>query len=244
VKAIILAAGRGRRMNHLTSEKPKCLVDLHGKTLLDLQIEALRASGINEIGLVTGYKNELLQRYNLIEFHNADWETSNMVASLMMATKWLEKDVCIVTYSDIFYHSSAITSLVTAKAEIAVTFDVNWLKLWTLRFGNPLDDAEIFRMTPHKFLKQIGGRATTLDEIEGQYMGLLRFEPNGWLCFLRAYMDLSIDCRKRVDMTSMLNILLTIGSADVMAVPYEGVWGEIDRPDDLNLYKNNEHLYS
>ena len=131
-----------------------------------------------------------------------------------------------------------------AKAEIAVTYDVNWLKLWSLRFGNPLDDAEIFRMTPNKSLKEIGGRATTLDEIEGQYMGLLRFEPNGWLCFLRTYMKLSIDDRRSVDMTSMLNRVLNSSSTDVMAVPYEEVWGEIDRPDDLNLYKKNEHIYS
>jgi len=244
MKAVILAAGRGSRMNDLTTEKPKCLVELNGKTLLNLQIDAIRASGINEIGIVTGYKNDLLQQHNLIEFHNPDWENTNMVASLAMASEWLEKSACIVTYSDIFFHSSAITSLVNATAEIALTYDVNWLKLWSLRFENPLDDAERFRMTPQRFLKQIGGRATSLDEIEGQYMGLLRFQPNGWQIFLRAYMDLSSDDRRKIDMTSMINLLVQRSSARVLAVAYEGSWGEIDRPADLNLYTQNEHLYS
>ena len=50
MKAIILAAGRGSRMENLTEEKPKCLVELKGQTLLDMQINALQAAGITEEG--------------------------------------------------------------------------------------------------------------------------------------------------------------------------------------------------
>ena len=59
MKAIILAAGRGSRMKNLTSDKPKCLVKLHGKPLLEWQLESMYKSGISEIAVVTGYKNEL-----------------------------------------------------------------------------------------------------------------------------------------------------------------------------------------
>ena len=61
MKALILAAGRGSRMNHLTDEIPKCLVKLKGKTLLEYQLEIIRKSEIKEIGIVTGYKKEKLK---------------------------------------------------------------------------------------------------------------------------------------------------------------------------------------
>ena len=70
MKAIILAAGRGSRMKKLTDELPKCLVELRGKTLLDWQLEALRAAGITEIAIVTGYKREMLTNRGMFDFHN------------------------------------------------------------------------------------------------------------------------------------------------------------------------------
>ncbi len=102
MKAIILAAGRGSRMNHLTDDIPKCLVKLNGKSLLSRQIESLRKAGISEIGIVTGYKHELLRNVADFEFHNPHWADTNMVSSLVCADSWLRYEPCIVSYSDSF----------------------------------------------------------------------------------------------------------------------------------------------
>ena len=59
MKAIILAAGRGSRMKELGDQLPKCLIELRGKPLLEYQLQTLRQAGIDEIALVTGYRNEL-----------------------------------------------------------------------------------------------------------------------------------------------------------------------------------------
>ena len=67
MKAIILAAGRGSRMKNMTDERPKCLVELGGKPLLEYQLTALRQAGINEIAVVTGYRRELLVGYGLVD---------------------------------------------------------------------------------------------------------------------------------------------------------------------------------
>lgn len=102
MKAIILAAGRGSRMKGLTDDRPKCLVELEGKPLLDRQIQALGEAGCDEIAIVTGYRRDQLMNRGLVEFSNERWSETNMVSSLACAEDWLQSSPCIVSYSDIF----------------------------------------------------------------------------------------------------------------------------------------------
>ena len=60
MRAVILAAGRGSRMRELGDERPKCLVALAGKTLLERQVAALRGGGVDKIGVVRGYRAEMI----------------------------------------------------------------------------------------------------------------------------------------------------------------------------------------
>lgn len=236
MKAIILAAGRGSRMKDLTEERPKCLVELRGKALLDWQLEALRAAGITEIAIVTGYKRELLTGRGLTEFHNARWAETNMVSSLACAQEWLQAEPCIVSYSDIFYSPVAVQSLMTSTASLAVTYDPNWLELWTQRFGDPLLDAETFRLTPEHTLAEIGNKPTSVDEVQGQYMGLLRFTPEGWAEVLRIRSKLTAEQCDKMHMTGTLQKVIDAGRVTIAAVPYAGEWGEVDSAEDLASY--------
>ncbi len=235
-KAIILAAGRGSRMRALTDERPKCLVSVRGKSLLDWQLGSLRAAGIAEIGIVTGYRRELLAGRGLAEFHNPRWAETNMVSSLACAESWLLSEPCIVSYADIFYDSAAVTGLMTGDAALAVTYDHNWLPLWQKRFGDPLSDAETFRLRPDGTLAEIGKRPRSLAEVQGQYMGLLRFTPEGWREVARIRATLSAAERDRLHMTGVLQHVIEAGRIAVAAVRYDGSWGEVDSPDDLLAY--------
>jgi choline kinase len=240
MKAIILAAGRGSRMKNLTEERPKCLVELRGKTLLDWQLEALRDAGITDIAIVTGYKREQLANRGLVEFHNPRWAETNMVSSLACAADWLQTEPCIVSYSDIFYGSSAVQSLMNSNASLAVTYDPNWLQLWTHRFGDPLLDAETFRLTSEGALAEIGNKPNTVDEVQGQYMGLLRFTPVGWAEVVRIRSTLSLEECDRMHMTGTLQLIIECRKIPVHALPYVGMWGEIDTEADLSVYENEK----
>jgi choline kinase len=237
VKAIILAAGRGSRMKSLTDERPKCMVELRGKTLLEWQLEALRGAGISEIAIVTGYKRELLANQGLVEFHNLRWADTNMVSSLACAEAWLEQEPCIVSYSDIFYSPVAVQSLMTCKASLAVTYDPNWLALWTERFGDPLLDAETFRLTDAGTLAEIGNKPTSVDDIQGQYMGLLRFTPEGWADVVRLRSALTPEQCDKVHMTHTLQQVIEAGRVAIQGVAYTGEWGEVDSAEDLFVYQ-------
>jgi len=236
MKAIILAAGRGSRMQSLTDERPKCLVEVKGKSLLDWQLDALRQAGIRQIGVVTGYKRELLAGRGLVEFHNARWAETNMVTSLACAQNWLRTDPCIVSYSDIFYEPSAVTALMDCPAALAVTYDMNWLELWTQRFGDPLLDAETFRLSPDNILAEIGNRPQSVAEVQGQYMGLLRFAPSGWAEIERIRLGLTAEQRDRMHMTGTLQKVIEAGKIPIMALGYNGLWGEVDTSEDLTAY--------
>jgi len=237
LKAIILAAGRGSRMKTLTDDRPKCLVEYRGKPLLDWQIESLQKAGINEIAIVTGYKRELLASRGLIEFHNPRWVETNMVSSLACAEDWLRADVCIVSYSDIFYEPAAVIALMNTEADLAVTYDENWRALWEKRFADPLSDAETFRLSiDGRTLREIGNTPRNLDEIQGQYMGLLRFTPKGWgeVARIRATLDPGV--RDRMHMTGTLQKVIDAGRIPILGVPYYGAWGEVDSEEDLLAY--------
>lgn len=236
MRAVILAAGRGTRMKSLTDEKPKCLVELHGKALLDWQLEALRAAGVSDIAIVTGYKREMLANKGLTEFHNARWAETNMVSSLACAGSWLEPGPCIVSYSDIFYGSSAVKSLIKCSSLLAVTYDPNWLELWTRRFGDPLLDAETFRLAGNQSLYEIGKKPKSVDEIQGQYMGLMRLTPKGWAEIKQICSSLPPIERDKIHMTGILQKIICAKRLDVMAVRYDGRWGEIDSNEDLGIY--------
>ena len=237
MKAIILAAGRGSRMKDLTEERPKCLVELRGKSLLDWQLDSLRAAGIDEIAIVTGYQRERLANRGLVEFHNARWAKTNMVSSLACALTWLQAEPCIVSYSDIFYSPLAVKSLMACSASLAVTYDPNWLQLWTQRFGDPLLDAETFRLTAEHNLKEIGNKPKLVHEVEGQYMGLLRFTPEGWSEMLRIRAGLNSEQCDKMHMTGTLQKVIDAGRVNIAAVPYTGEWGEVDSAADLASYQ-------
>lgn len=238
MKAIILAAGRGSRMKNMTDDRPKCLVELRGKPLLEWQLDALHAAGIGEIAIVTGYKRELLASRAPTEFHNPRWAETNMVSSLACAQEWLQAELCIVSYSDIFYGASAVESLMENQTSLAVTYDPHWLKLWEKRFGDPLLDAETFRLKADGILAEIGNKPQSVGEVQGQYMGLLRFTPESWaeVVRIRSWLT-SAEC-DRMHMTGTLQKVIEAGRVPVAAVPYEEPWGEVDSVDDLKQYES------
>lgn len=205
-------------------------------TLLQRQINVLNNAGISEIGIVTGYQSEKLQKFCLKEFHNSRWQETNMVSSLMKAKEWLQKSTCIVAYSDIFYDVEAIKLLVNSNHELAITYDPYWLNHWKLRYPNPLDDAESFSHSKGKLIN-IGERAKNLADVKGQYMGLIKISPKSWFyisTYLQNFEEHIID---RLQLTHLLNILVVEKIVEIGVIPYTGIWGEIDNQKDLSIYE-------
>jgi len=155
MKAIILAAGRGSRMNEGTANKPKCLMELGGQTLLDYGINSLVKAGFDkgDIGIVTGYKRELIKIDGVRYFHNENWSETNMFVSLTMAREWLTTEPCIMCYADICYNANAVRKLIVSSSDLAVTYFTGYWELWAARFENPLEDLETFKVDGNRLVE-------------------------------------------------------------------------------------------
>jgi L-glutamine-phosphate cytidylyltransferase len=236
MRGIILAAGRGSRMGDLTEDQPKCLTVLAGKSLLDWQLSALHEAGVDPIALVTGYLSNQLEIKGQTVFHNARWAETNMVMSLMASQEWLRSEPCIVSYADIVYHPDHIRQLCQTEGDLVITYDRQWYSLWSERFDDPLSDAETFRLDATNQLVEIGKKTKNLSEIQGQYMGLLKFTPSIWAKIELLWGGFPTQVRDRMDMTTLLNHLL-VDEVQIQTVGVEGMWCEVDSGEDLLLYE-------
>lgn len=234
---LILAAGRGSRMGVLGDERPKCLVELDGRPLLERQVAALRRGGAESVGVVRGYRADRLRFPQLAYFDNPRWPETNMVMSLVAASEWLRSYTVIVSYADIFYRADVISGLSNTAGSIAISYDRRWRDLWARRFSDPLSDAETFRVDSSGRLLEIGGKTTRIEEIEGQYMGLLKFTPDGWSAVESLLGTLEAPVRDRLDMTGLLKRLIPNSTLNIATFATDGQWGEIDNPSDVQLYE-------
>ena len=125
----------------------------------------------------------------------------------LCAQSWLKDQPCIVSYSDIFYRSNAVQALKDCEAPIAITYNRNWLELWSKRFRNPLSDAETFLINTEQIVLDIGGIPKEINEIQGQFMGLMRVTPDGWYEIERIQKE-DKDIWPKLDTTALLQRII------------------------------------
>lgn len=243
MKALILAAGEGQRLRPLTSDRPKCLVELFGRPLLAWQLEALAACGITDVALAAGHAAAALAPYGLPMFQNDRYRETNMVESLFAAWPFAAggSDVLVV-YGDIVTEPRIIAAVAASTAPVAVAVDEGWQALWSLRFGNPLTDAETLRLGPEDRIIDVGKRPRSLAEIEGQYMGLFKISAAA-VPVVKAFYD-RLDRGalydgqpfERMYMTSFLQAIAE-HLMPVRAVRVRHGWLELDRLEDVACYE-------
>jgi L-glutamine-phosphate cytidylyltransferase len=231
-RAVILAAGRGSRMGKHTDNIPKCKTKLQNRSLLDWQLESIEKAGIKQTFVVTGYKREMLKG-NFDSVVNINWSETNMVYSLFCLPKQ-NRDL-IISYSDIAYNHNHLTKLIENKNDIVITADLDWFKLWSIRFNNPLDDAESFKVS-NSILTEIGQVTNDLNDIDAQYMGLIKLTPNGWDILYKIFQSLPVDKQKSIHMTDLINKALKQNF--LISVEYvKGGWCEADTYSDIIIYE-------
>lgn len=241
MRAIILAAGTGSRLAPLTESRPKSMVTLKGRRLFDLQVEAFLAAGVKDIRVVTGHKASFFREYDFTTYFNPSYGSTNMLFSLSRALEALDgSDDVIISYGDIVFEVSVLEKLLKCEAEISTCVDLNWLDYWRARMTNPLDDAESLRLSEGNLITEIGKPAQSLDEIQGQYIGLTKFRRDavGVLAERITKLENLIPAgdTRLVNwyLTDFLQFLIDCGHP-IRACTIRNGWAEIDTVQDLKV---------
>jgi choline kinase len=239
VKAIILAAGLGSRLNHLTADRPKATLEIDGRSLIDRQLETFRSFGIEDITIVTGYQAERLRRDGVKTRHNDDYRNNNILRSLMYADAELNDDV-IVTYSDILYERSAVERLLEASGDILLVCDTEWRDAYEGRVDHPTAQAE--KVVIVDGLVQRIGKHLEESEADAEFIGLLRLSRAGAALLSSTYAEVAarlaghpFQAAARFEtayLTDMLQELIDRGT-EVRPVLIAGGWREIDTIEDF-----------
>lgn len=240
MKAIIVAAGPGSRLNPLTNEMPKCLLEVGGKTIIERALEALRENGIEEIAVVRGYCSHLIDYPNVTYYENPNYRENNILRSLFYAEGEMNDDL-IFSYSDIVYSSEIVAKLMECESEIALIVDVNWLQHYNGRDRHPISEAELVKVANGKVVK-IGKGVVSPDEAHGEFIGLAKFSKSGAELMKAAYHRVAEEhpvapfqnaaSLEKAYMTDMIQELVDNGSL-VQSIDIEGGWMEIDTQQDL-----------
>src|SRR5215213_7904502 len=131
MKAIILSAGQGSRLGHLVDDRPKCLIEFSGRTLLDRQLDTLKANGVHEVVVVTGFHDELVNQAiarrtggpTVRTIFNPFYKVADNTGSLYMAREELSGD-CLVWNGDTLVARELMRSVVAnERSGICVTID-------------------------------------------------------------------------------------------------------------------------
>lgn len=235
MKVIILAAGIGSRLGYLTQSKPKCLVELNNKSILDYQLEVLQKAKFDRLIIVGGHFAEQLKRPNLILKKNISYKTTNMLYSLFIAEDEFDDDI-IISYGDIVYSEDILSKLIEEKEDICVVIDKSWKEYWSKRIENPLDDVETLKINKTGYITEIGLKPKTYNDIQGQYIGLIKFSKQGIKVLKKEILnyknDISLNFKKSY-MTDILQYMVLKGHK-LKSVPINGNWIEVDTIDDYN----------
>jgi choline kinase len=231
MKAIILSAGQGSRLGHMVDDRPKCLINFNGRTLLDRQLDTLEANGVHEAVVVTGFHDELVNEAiarrsggpRVRTVFNPFYKVADNTGSLFMAREELGGD-CLVWNGDTLV-SPALMAKVVANGQggICVTIDRK----------ESYDEDDMKVVEEGGRLKAIGKRLP-LDTVNAESIGLLAFRSGGAEQFREA-----IERAMRTPEGTTIWYLRVINhiaqGGDVWTLDIEGEeWGEVDFPPDVD----------
>lgn len=228
-RAIILAAGQGKRLLPLTETRPKCLIELSGRTLLAWQLLRLQAAGIQETVIVTGFRADAVEAevaaLNLtmpvrLAF-NPFYTVSDNTASCWIVRQEFDREVLILNGDTLFGPGVAEALLAAPPAEITVTID--------RKGAYDADDMKV--LTENGRLKAIG---KTIEAYDAESIGFLRFSKVGAAKFAAGVEHvLQTPEGLRRWYLSVIDELARAG-VDVKVASIEGLeWGEMDFPQDV-----------
>lgn len=249
MKAIIVAAGRGRRLGVETDDIPKCMVKVGGRAILHWQLDALTAAGVDEVVIVRGYLGDRIAgpagagpKLRFVD--NPDWANNNILTSLFYAEAEMQEGF-LFSYSDIVFSREHARRVAAATAPVALIVDRRWQDAYEGRTQHPVSEAELARVAGSgdaAAVMRVGKRLVAAEEAAGEFTGLASFAPAGAAALREVWAEArarGLDAPfgaaaslRQAYLSDGLNAVVARGVA-LAAVLVDGGWREIDTEQDL-----------
>jgi len=246
MKVIIIAAGPSTRLRPLTEYKPKCLLEIEGKSILERTMDVFRQNGIDDFAIVRGYQKDKIDLPNIAYYDNDDYYNNNILESLFYAEEAM-KDGFIFTYSDILYSNNVVKKLLDSPYDFSFIVDTDWRKRYEGRTKHPTDEAELAIVEDGKIIHL--SKFYNPDGGHGEFIGLGKFSKKGAEILTRNYNRAKYNktCKfegrfhdatsiQKAYLTDMLEELIIRGYP-MYSVDIKGEWVEMDTDEDYEYAK-------
>lgn len=250
-RAVILAAGFEEQLLPLIEDRPKAMLEIKGKAILERQVQILRSAGILEIAVVRGYQAQAVNVPDVRYYENPRYQTHGIAASLFTAEHELTGPTLIL-YGDILFDRTILDRLLTSTADVSLVIDRAWYDLYHTQGRSP-EGAELAMTTrpptpSHRFLPseepttvvQIGQRLEKRS-VHGEFIGLALLSAKGTQWLKEAYeagRTLPPDqpfheapSFAQASLTDLVQAMITRGRPVHAVEIYKG-WLEVDTFDD------------
>lgn len=233
MRAIILSAGQGSRLLPLTADRPKCLIEFSGRTLLDWQIDALAANGIRDIVVVVGFQAAKVEEHlaarsdeglNITTLFNPFFQVADNLGSVWLTRPLMQEGDFLILNGDTLITPELVAEVLAgAKEGINVTIDV--------KPTYDSDDMKVVKNAEGRLLAI--GKTLPLEQVNAESIGFLVFKGWGANCFADT-VDAVMHTAEGVKSWYLRVIGRIAENFQVNTVSIEGhAWGEVDFPADV-----------
>jgi L-glutamine-phosphate cytidylyltransferase len=250
-RAILIAAGRGKRLGSHTEEIPKCMVEVGARPILGWVWKAFAAAGIEELVVIRGYRGDVLEsfvrtlapRVHFVD--NLEWQTNNVLLSLGCARAYLDQP-CLISYSDIIFTPAVARAAVASPVEIGLVIDREFRTIYEGRSEHPLEEGEVSDLMPDGSVARVGKKALAPADAIGEYIGLTRLGARGVAVVANTLDRLAHQFAGRETepfqraatyrnayLTDLWQVLID-GGIRIDPILIDGQWREIDTGQDLD----------
>jgi len=239
MRALIIAAGAGKRIGRFAEELPKSLIDINGKSILENQISLFRKNYINDIVVITGPYKEKFKFENLTYVNDSDFPKHDILESLMAAKNYINDEVLII-YSDIVFEESILLQILESNADVGIAIDLDWQKNY-IDSGNSESEAENVLLDNTGKIEKIRKNIQSEKGKVGEFIGIMKLSSKGSDIFVNKFAMLknshsgtfhTAPSLQKAYLTDMIQELVD-SKITVTPIFVSGKWCEIDTVQDL-----------
>lgn len=233
MKAIILAAGKARRLYPITKDLPKCLLKIGDETILDKQIKILNFYGVKDIIVVTGHFHQKIKsNYNkhVKCIYNPYFPSTFDVVSLWCARKEM-KDDFIFLHGDVLFQKELLENLLEQEGDIVLSVE-----------KKKCDEEDEKVLLKENQIIRIG-KEIHLGEADGEFIGMGKVQGNSRTRYVEALNSIINQGRLEDQCTEIIQYLIDNNLSVCASMIGNEKWMEVDFAEDLELAQKRSHLF-